>query len=143
MRSHLQTTTDLNAVATVLEWFTQTAAPLNPPELVWQSQTILVEGFTHAVRHAHHNLPSITPIDLELGLYEHQVELRIWDWGQPFDLNAKVQEMIRQEPADPLEKETGRGLILIHKLTDELHYTRAENQRNCLVMRKHLLPSAF
>jgi len=139
MRSHLQTTTDLNAIATVLEWFTEVAAPLKPPELVWQAQIILVEGFTNAVRHAHHNLPAITPIDLEMGIDEHQVELCIWDWGQPFDLNAKVQEMIRQEPADPLEQEAGRGLILMYKLTDELHYTRDGNQRNCLVMRKHIL----
>ena len=86
MRSHLQTPTDLNAIATVLEWFTEVAVSLKPPELVWQAQIILVEGFTNAVRHAHHNLPAITPIDLEMGIDEHQVELCIWDWGQPFDL---------------------------------------------------------
>ncbi len=136
MRSHLQTNTDLNAVTTVLEWFNQVASSLRPPELQWQWQIVLIEGFTNAVRHAHHHLPSSTPIEIELGISQQQIELLIWDWGQPFDLTAKLQELIRQEPEDPLEQEAGRGLLLIHKLTDELKYTRNTERRNCLVMRK-------
>lgn len=138
MRSHLQTQTDLNAVNEVLEWFNQLTEDLNPPEVRWKGQIALVEGFTNAVRHAHRELPTSTPIDLEFTIFERQMELRIWDRGDPFDLPAKLEEMLRNCPEDPLAREAGRGLILIQKVTDELHYERTLDGQNCLTVRKYL-----
>ena len=137
MRSHFQTQTDLNAVNDVLEWFDRLTQNLHPPELRWKSQIALVEGFTNAVRHAHRGLSSSTPIDLELTLFEGQMELRIWDWGQPFDLDTKLEELLQNCPEDPLDREAGRGLILIQKVTDELYYERTIDGQNCLTVRKY------
>ena len=86
------------------------------------------------MRHAHQNLPESTPIDLEVELYPGFLEMRIWDRGQPFDLKAKLKK--GEQEVNSLEKEGGRGLQFINKLTDELQYFNLPNHRNCLVMRK-------
>lgn len=135
-RSHLQVRTDLKALAEVLQWFEQFNLPCFPANLWWQCQTALAEGFTNAVRHAHNGLPESTPIDIDVEICDHYLEIRIWDWGKPFDLEAKLAS-ISQEPFDTLEKENGRGLIFMRKLTDEVCYTRTPDQRNCLLMRKN------
>ncbi|MGB7440962.1 MAG: ATP-binding protein [Coleofasciculaceae cyanobacterium] len=134
-QSNLHVETDLNAVAEVLQWFEQFSSKLLPEQFCWQTQIALVEGFTNAVRHAHQHLPKKTVIELELKLFENYLEIRIWDWGKPFDLSEKLQTLC-QEKCDPLEKEGGRGLIFIDQLTDELSYSRLSDQRNCLLMRK-------
>jgi serine/threonine-protein kinase RsbW len=135
--SHLQVETDLKALTEVLEWLENIVLPLLPEELWWQCRLIINEGFTNAVRHAHHNLPPATPIDLEVKVFCCYLEIRIWDRGQPFDLEAKLHS-IMQEQRDPLDREGERGLVFMHKLTDELHYTRIDDCHNCLVMRKNL-----
>lgn len=134
-QSHLQVETDLEALKEVLPWFEQFTASLLSQEMRLQCQIALVEGFTNAVRHAHRQLPQATPIELELTAFPDCLEMRIWDWGQRFDLHAKLHSLC-QEEADPLEKEGGRGLIFMHQLTDELDYQRLSDQRNCLFMRK-------
>jgi serine/threonine-protein kinase RsbW len=139
-QARLQVETDLNAVTNVvLPWFEEFTTPLLPQQLQSQCQLAFVEGFTNAVRHAHHDLPPTTPIDLELKLFAHCLEMRIWDKGQPFDLQAKLQEKIEalsHQDYDPIEKEGGRGLIFMHQLTDELSYDRLSDGRNCLLLRK-------
>lgn len=133
----LQVKTDLNAVTEVLQWFDRFTEPLFPPKFRWQCQIALVEGFTNAVRHAHQYLPETTPIELELKVFPHHLEMRIWDWGERFDLQAKLHTLCQeQEEAHPLEKEGGRGLIFMHQLTDELSYERLPDGRNCLILRK-------
>lgn len=134
--SRLQVETDLNAVPEVLQWFEQFTSPLLPQQFCGECQLALVEGFTNAVRHAHHHLPPTTPIDLELELFPQYLEMRVWDQGQPFDWQAKLDALC-QEDIDPLEKEGGRGLMFMNQLTDELSYVRFTDERNCLLMRKH------
>ncbi|MEL6788917.1 MAG: ATP-binding protein, partial [Cyanobacteria bacterium J06607_15] len=56
------------------------------------------------------------------------------DRGQPFDIQAKLRKGERE--ADVMDREGGRGLQFINKLTDELQYLNLPNHRNCLVMRK-------
>lgn len=137
-QSQLHVTTDLNALSDVLQWFENfKLAPLSC-DVWWQCQTALAEGFTNAVRHAHKHLPQNTPIDLEVTIFVQSLEMRIWDRGQPFDLDAYLEE-ISKKPIDPW-KEGGMGLLLIKQLTDELHYTRTSNEGNCLVMKKRLSP---
>ncbi len=134
-QSSLQVETDLHAVTQVLQWFEEFTVPILPQPLQSHCQLAFVEGFTNAVRHAHHHLPSTTPIELELRVFPDCLEMRIWDHGEPFDLQAKL-EALCQEELDPLDKVGGRGLIFMHQLTDELAYLRESDNRNCLLMRK-------
>ncbi len=134
---HLQVKTELEALKEVLQWFEGLVFPLVPQKIGWQCEVALVEAFTNAVRHAHQNLPKTTPIDLEVKLLPNFLEMRIWDRGQPFDLQAKLRK--GEQNVDSIEKEGGRGLQFIKKLTDELQYLNLPNHRNCLVMRKKYL----
>jgi serine/threonine-protein kinase RsbW len=136
-QDRLEVETDLHAVTKVLQWFEDFTKPMLPQPSQSQCQLAFVEGFTNAVRHAHHNLPPTTPIELELKIFPDSLEMRIWDQGPPFDLQAKLQEALdRQKDIDPLSAEGGRGLIFMHQLMDELAYLRVDNERNCLLMRK-------
>ena len=131
---HLQVETELEELKEVLQWFENFVFPAIPQKMGWQCEVALVEAFTNAVRHAHQNLPKTTPIDLEVELFPNFLEMRIWDQGKPFDLKAKLQTSKKE--TNSLEKEGGRGLQFIKKLTDELQYLNLPNHRNCLVMRK-------
>jgi serine/threonine-protein kinase RsbW len=136
-QDRLQVETDLHAVTTVLQWFEDFTKPLLPQPFQSQCQLAFVEGFTNAVRHAHQNLPPTTTIELELKVFPDSLEMRIWDQGQPFDLQTKLQEALdHHKDADPLEEVGGRGLIFMHQLMDELAYLRVDDERNCLLMRK-------
>lgn len=134
---HLQVQTELEALKEVLQWFEGLVFPLVPQKIGWQCEVALVEAFTNAVRHAHQNLPKNTPIDLEVKLLPNFLEMRIWDRGTPFDIEDKLRKSERE--ASSMEKEGGRGLQFIKKLTDELQYLNLPNHRNCLVMRKRYL----
>lgn len=131
---HLRVQTELEALKEVLQWFEGLVFPLVPQKMGWQCEVALVEAFTNAVRHAHQNLPKNTPIDLEVKLLPNFLEMRIWDRGKPFDIEDKLRTSERE--ASSMEKEGGRGLQFIKKLTDELQYLNLPNHRNCLVMRK-------
>ena len=138
----LQVETELEALTVILQWFERITKPLLLKKLFWQCQVALAEGFTNTVRHAHQNLPPTTKIDLEVNLFVGCLEMRIWDWGKPFDLEAKLKSL-RQNNQDPLEKEGERGLLFMQELTDELAYIRMSNQCNCLVMRKRISGLSF
>ncbi len=134
----IQVFSDLNALNDILEWFEQFNALPITNELWWQCQTVLAEGFTNAVRHAHQSLPETTPIEIEVTVLSQWFELRIWDYGQPFDLRSKLKYISEQE-YDPLGEISGRGLMFMDRLSDELDYTRTPDSRNCLILRKKLL----
>jgi serine/threonine-protein kinase RsbW len=106
---HLQVNTELKELEQVLEWFNQ-LEPLPIPKTVWfQCQLVLAESFTNAVCHAHKGLPSETPIELEVTVFNDSLEMRIWDYGQPFDLEAKLSEL-REIDREQLEHKGGRVL---------------------------------
>ncbi|MBE9170292.1 ATP-binding protein [Pleurocapsales cyanobacterium LEGE 06147] len=134
-RFHLQVKTELEALRQVLQWFESIVFPSLPQTMGWQCEVALVEAFTNAVRHAHHNLPKTTPIDLEVRLFPGFLEMCIWDRGEPFNLKEKLRDSLENH-SHPLEKEGGRGLQFMKKLTDEMQYLRLSDRRNCLVMRK-------
>jgi serine/threonine-protein kinase RsbW len=134
--AQLQVCTELTALDDVLRWFEQfKAAPLSCKEW-WECETALAEGFTNAVTHAHCHLPQTTPIELEVIVFAHYLEMRIWDRGEPFDLEAYVEELLKR-PID-LWEEHHRGLRIMKALTDELYYRRTPDGRNCLLMRKRI-----
>ncbi len=130
----LQVATKLEALQEVLQWYKELISPCLPQQTGWQCEVALVEAFTNAVRHAHQDLPTNTPIDLEVELYPNCLEMRVWDRGKPFDLKAQLQA--NRDNVTSLEKEGGRGLQFIKKLTDELQYLSNLDYRNCLVIKK-------
>ncbi|WRH68736.1 MAG: ATP-binding protein [Planktothrix sp. GU0601_MAG3] len=136
-QSNLQVKTTLTSLEEVLFWFEGIAFAFLPSDIFHQCQIALTEGFTNVVRHAHRTLPETTPIELEVRIFSPWIEIKIWDRGEPFDLEKTLESLIKWH-ADPLEHEGGRGLIFMSKLTDELHYIRLDDQRNCLVMKKQI-----
>lgn len=137
-QSHLKVATDINAVAKILAWFDRLALRQFPDQFCMDCKVALDEAFANVVHHAHRHLPQTTPIELELKIFAERLEIRIWDHGQPFDLQAKL-DALHKKGCNLLE-ETGRGLILMEQFTDELFYQRLSDQRNCLFMGKRLVP---
>lgn len=88
----LKVNTDLNRVDQVLQWYEQLEHLPIPERILDQCRLALVEGFTNAVRHAHKGMPVETPIELEVTVFNGRLEMKIWDYGQPFDLKAKLRE---------------------------------------------------
>jgi serine/threonine-protein kinase RsbW len=134
----LEVRSEIIALQQVLHWFERFIMPLIPTQLGWQCELALTEAFTNVVHHAHRHLPSNTPIELEVEIDRDSLEMRVWDWGIPFDFNQHRQES-ELNLLSSWDKEEGRGLYLLDRLTDELYYFRANDRRNCLVMRKKIV----
>ncbi|MEG4555140.1 ATP-binding protein [Microcoleus sp. F6_B6] len=94
---NLQINTDIKAVAQVLSWVEQLDPLPIPLAVLHQCKLAAIEGFTNAVRHAHKNLPLETPIELEIMVFNEHLEVKIWDWGEPFDFQAKLTEELLQK----------------------------------------------
>jgi serine/threonine-protein kinase RsbW len=133
-KSYLQVKSNLNELARILAWFNGLYQPIIPRSVLVQCQTVLVEAFTNAVRHAHQGRPHETPIDIEVSLLEHCLELRVWDQGPAFDLEQKLRNL--PKPTNP-NRTGGRGIQIIAHLSDSFSYTRMPGDRNCLLMIKH------
>lgn len=88
----LKVNTDLNRIDQVLQWYEQLEHLPIPERILDQCRLALIEGFTNAVRHAHKGMPTETPIELEVIVFNGRLEMKIWDYGQPFDLKAKLRE---------------------------------------------------
>jgi serine/threonine-protein kinase RsbW len=131
--NHFQVQTDLKALDRILSWFEQLKQPQIPQEIWLRCSLALAEGFTNAVRHAHKNHASDVPIDMQVKIADDTIEIRIWDYGPPFDLEDKLSKMPAQEQN---HTEGGRGLQLIQQTTDCFSYTRMPDNRNCLLLVK-------
>ncbi|NMG60317.1 ATP-binding protein [Geitlerinema sp. P-1104] len=127
----LRVPTDLSALARVLDWFDGLESPLVPQRIWLQLKTALAEAFTNAVRHAHQGESDLT-VEIYFEQTAETLELRVIDCGPRFDLEAKLQEL----PDEDLNATGGRGLRLMECIADELHYTRLEDDRNCLSLLK-------
>lgn len=133
-KDHLRVNTDLNELVQVLSWF-EKFNQLHIPKEVWlQCQTALAEGLTNAIRHAHKNQPLETPIDIEVDASPHTLEIRIWDHGLPFDLNAKLQQT---DNTVDFTSSSGRGLQILKLIADQLSYSVTGDGRNCLLIVRH------
>ncbi len=130
----LQAPNTLDALSDILSWFGQLQHPLVPSSIWIRCQLALAEGFTNAVRHAHHNQPSDVTVEIEVTLCEEKIEIRIWDHGPPFDLINKLQQMPSR-----IDKGAGggRGLKLMRDIADFLSYERTADGRNCLLIVKN------
>lgn len=141
-QASLQVDTNLETMPQVLAWFEQFHQFARTPDLWMQAKVALVEGFTNAVRHAHENLPAQTPIDLNVKILPHGLEIAIWDQGPAFDLEALL-ECVGREHGDPLARDAHWGAVLLKKLRDQhdwqIHYlcpASPLNARNCLLIQK-------
>ncbi|MEL7034837.1 MAG: ATP-binding protein [Cyanobacteria bacterium J06592_8] len=85
----LQVKSDIALLENVLAWYQQLEEQPIPKSVWWQCQIALAEGFTNAVNHAHKNLPNTTPIELQISVFDECLEIRIWDYGGPFDIEAE------------------------------------------------------
>lgn len=122
------------ALEPVLSWFDELNQPYIPQKVWLQCQLAIAEGFTNAVRHAHKNLPSEIPVNVEVSVSLHQLEIRIWDQGPPFDLEGKIQQLVK---AGEHMGGSGRGILILRRIADELSYTRTDDDRNCLLIIKY------
>jgi serine/threonine-protein kinase RsbW len=133
-RAHLKVPTDLKALEKVLSHFKNIEQPSIPKKDWLKCQLALAEGFTNAVRHAHKHLSTEIPIEIDLTLFRCCMEIRIWDYGPPFDLEAYIRNMTQIENSSSLG---GRGIPILQKIADRLSYIRTDDQRNCLLIVKY------
>ncbi|MBC1237504.1 MULTISPECIES: anti-sigma regulatory factor [Nostoc] len=132
---YLKVNTDLTASPEVLSWFEQINQPsFLDGQIWWQCQTLLMEGFTNIVEHAHKNLPIETPIEMEAVCLNKCIEIRIWSQGKYFDLEEQLQQASELENND---QERGRGLKIMSAIADKLSYERTIDNRYCLFMIKY------
>ncbi|WP_392478519.1 ATP-binding protein [Nostoc sp. C110] len=132
---YLKVNTDLTASPEVLFWFDQMNYPPIPDkEIWWQCQTLLIEGFTNIVEHAHKNLPIETPIEIEAVRVNKYIEIRIWSQGEPFDLEQQLRQI---SEFDENEQERGRGLKIMSAIADKLSYEPTGDNRYCLFISKY------
>ena len=135
-RASLIVDTNLEDLTPLLQWFIQFRDDLGD-EMVWlQCEIALVEIFTNVVRHAHKHLPPETPIQIDLALTPQLLELRVWDYGQPFDMKNHMKQL--PDRINP-DQEGGRGLFIIKEVADTLSYDR-HGAKNCFVITKKLTP---
>ncbi|MGI0482983.1 ATP-binding protein [Geminocystis sp. CENA526] len=134
--THFQVKTDLTYLKEVLRQFDAIKQDWVNQKDWLQCQLALAEGFTNAVRHAHKNKPVETPIDIEISVSQEEINIRIWDYGQPFQLTSIVKKISHSSDLAG----GGRGIEILQKIADELSYDHHPNDRNCLLIKKKLLP---
>jgi len=137
-QDHLMVESDLKLLNQVQQWFEQFCLQYLA-KVGWSESQLyrlnlaLAEGFTNAVRHAHYDLPAETTIDIEVSLWIDRLEMRIWDYGKPFDPDAIA------EPKPGTLQVGGYGWFLLRRLADRVVYERGSDGRNCLVIVKYCL----
>lgn len=134
-QDHLTVNTDLTVLNSVQKWFEKFwfkhhSSIVRRDHQLYRLNLALAEGFTNAVRHAHSGLSTETSIEIQAMLHDDRMEIRIWDWGQPFDPNKL------EEPEPGTLREGGYGWFLLRRLTDRVSYDR-QGQRNCLLIVKY------
>ncbi len=137
-QARIQVNTGLIANDRVLSWFEGLYEEQIPKRLWLQCELALAEGFTNAVRHAHRELPPDSPIDLEVSIFSDSIEIRIWDFGPPFDLKG----WLKKQPAPKTYAGGGRGLRLMRAIADDISYNRTNDDRNCLLIVKNYDPES-
>ena len=135
-QDHLRVKSDLKLLNQVQQWF-ENFCLQHLSQLGWSESQLyrlnlaLAEGFTNAVRHAHHALPPETTIEIDVSLWIDRLEIRIWDHGKPFNPDAIV------EPEPGTLQVGGYGWFLLRRLADSVVYERGTDGRNCLLIVKY------
>lgn len=130
-QEHLVVNSRLEVLSQVQHWFKSVCMSCDA-ETAWARDytdrlvIALTEGFTNAVRHAHAGLPPETTIKIDLSFGRDRIEIRILDYGKPFD-----PELL-EEPQPGELCESGYGWFLLRRLADQVTYQRLQDGRNCL-----------
>lgn len=125
---------NLKALDQVLSHFDQLNQSWIPKKDWLQCQLALAEGFTNAVRHAHKNLSSEIPVEIDIRLTPQSLEIRIWDSGPFFDLEKFIQTLGTRDDRLAIH---GQGIPILQKIAAYLRYFRTDDQRNCLLIIKN------
>ncbi|MBP5975279.1 anti-sigma regulatory factor [Brasilonema sp. CT11] len=135
-QDHLTVKSELKLLNQVQQWFERFCLQ-HLFQLGWSESQLyrlnlaLAEGFTNAVRHAHHALPPETAIEIDVSLWMDRLEMRIWDYGKPFNPDAL------EEPQPGTLQVGGYGWFLLRRLADHVVYERGADGRNCLLIVKY------
>jgi serine/threonine-protein kinase RsbW len=129
----LKVKSDLTVQAQVQKWFEEFCSNhicqrYSSNHQFYRLNLALAEGFSNAVRHAHHELPSETTIEIELAVSDERIEIRIWDQGKPFNPD------ILDEPSPGELREGGYGWFLLRRAAERVVYERCQDGRNCLLI---------
>jgi serine/threonine-protein kinase RsbW len=148
---HIQVNSDIYTLTKLQEWFEQFQVIL--PKNTWmQCNLVLVEVFTNVVSYAHEEMPEETPIDIEVIIQDPEgiLELKIWDYGKPFDFKTEIDrrmtEAQRNKNLENIDEipTGGRGLVIAKTIADDLSYESEADGRNCFIMtKKYSIPSAI
>ncbi|MGL5032820.1 MAG: ATP-binding protein, partial [Microcystaceae cyanobacterium] len=133
LTADLTTNSQTSAVNEVLDWLEQVRPGFVALRPWFECQTALIEGLDNVIQHAHPHLSPETAIALELRVYPQGIEMKIWDYGEPFDL-LNYLEQVPEKQAESAER--GRGFILMRRILDYITYTRTDDGRNQLRMIK-------
>jgi serine/threonine-protein kinase RsbW len=94
----LQLASEIATVTQVLWWIEQLDDLPISQGVLQLCKLAAVEGFIIAI-HNHKNMPSDTPIDLAIEVFNDRLEMKIWDWGKPFNFQAKLKkEWAQKDP---------------------------------------------
>ncbi|NMG58335.1 ATP-binding protein [Geitlerinema sp. P-1104] len=136
-QSRLTVASDLSLMIQIQRWFEDFC--LQQPRLAhWSDDRLyclklaIAEGFSNAVRHAHRHRSLETPIDVELSLESDRLEIRIWDFGYPFN----PEQVPEPEPGTLCLG--GYGWFLLRRLCDRVTYQRDRHGRNCLLLEQRI-----
>ncbi|MEA3362440.1 MAG: ATP-binding protein [Thermodesulfobacteriota bacterium] len=102
----------------------------NRRELAYHLNLVLTEALANAICHANSCDPD-KDVRVLISASDKDLTIKVFDQGQGFDIEALSKHKARTKD------EGGRGIQIIFKLMDRVHYTREEN-RNVLEMTKYL-----
>jgi serine/threonine-protein kinase RsbW len=151
---YLKVNSNLWELNSVLQWLSKIEGTYHNQAIWLQCKIAVAEGFTNVVRHSHGILPPETQIELEVSLIQNGIEIRIWDFGEPFNLWGYIAkyrldllgvlrawERIPRNLVDRLAKnflpEHGRGIPLMQEIADYLSYIQHGERCNCLILIKY------
>ncbi|MBI4602906.1 MAG: ATP-binding protein [Planctomycetes bacterium] len=90
------------------------------------------EAISNVIEHGQLN-ESDKIVDLSMEIDPERIVAEICDRGKPFDPTSA-----RPEPDTSSHPRRGFGLYLIHKIVDEIHYTRTDDGHNVLTLTKEV-----
>jgi len=99
--------------------------------LAYHLNLVLTEATANAIKHAPDQSQGIDTVRISICIDDHQLNIKVFDHGQGFDLEAVPLPDFDQP------KENGMGLFLIKKLMDSVCYTKMA-QHNVLEISKTL-----
>lgn len=130
----LQVNSTQSNLELVLSWFETLRQPSISDRVWYESKLALAESFDNVIDHAHKQLPSDTPIEIEVIIARDFLTIKIWDCGPGFNFDLFLQQ--RTDRVND-SAERGRGLQILKQIADRLDYTVTKDKGNCLLIVKY------